>query len=104
MESGVGYVKKNFLRGLELPDGLDALNTAARQWVNAIANIRTHGETHKQPVELFAVEKQQLKPLPPIPPDTGITDTVRANNRFRIVLDTNHYSVPSLYASQELIA
>jgi transposase len=88
VESGVGYVKKNFLHGLELPPGLDALNTAARQWVNTIANIRTHGETHKQPVELFAVEKQQLKPLPPIPPETGITDTVRANNRFRIVLDT----------------
>jgi transposase len=103
VESGVGYVKKNFLHGLELPPGLDALNTAARQWVNTIANIRTHGETHKQPVELFVVEKQQLKPLPPIPPETGITDTVRANNRFRIVLDTNHYSVPSLYASQRLV-
>ena len=103
VESGVGYVKKNFLHGLELPHGLDALNTAARQWMNTIANVRIHGETHKEPVELFALEKQQLKPLPPIPADTGITDTVRANNRFRIVVDTNRYSVPSLYASQRLV-
>jgi len=103
VESGVGYVKKNFLNGLVLPHGLDALNTAARQWLNTIANVRIHGETHKQPVELFALEKQQLQPLPAIPADTGITDTVRANNRFRVVLDTNRYSVPSLYASQRVV-
>ncbi len=70
--------------------------------MDTIANVRIHGETHKQPVELFALEKQQLQPLPSIPADTGITDTVRANNRFRVVLDTNRYSVPSLYASQRL--
>src|SRR5271166_6468224 len=103
VESGVGYVKKNFLHGLVLPHGLDVLNTAARQWLDTIANVRIHGETHKQPVDLFALEKQQLRPLPPIPADTGITDTVRANNRFRVVLDTNRYSVPSLYASQRLV-
>jgi hypothetical protein len=103
VESGVGYVKKNFLNGLELPHGLDVLNAAARHWMNTIANVRVHGETHKQPIELFALEKQQLKPLPAIPADTAITDTVRANNRFRIVLDTNRYSVPSLYASQRLV-
>jgi hypothetical protein len=103
VESGVGYVKKNFLNGLVLPHGLDALNSAARQWMDTIANVRIHGETHKQPVELFALEKQQLQPLPSIPADTGITDTVRANNRFRVVLDTNRYSVPSLYASQRVV-
>ena len=70
---------------------------------NSIATWRDHGETHKQPSELFALEKQQLQPLPPVPADTGITDTVRANNRFRVVLDTNRYSVPSLYASQRLV-
>ena len=42
------------------------------------------------------------KPLPPLPPDTGVTYTVRANSRFRIRLDTNRYSVPSRYASQLL--
>jgi transposase len=102
VESGVGYVKKNFLHGLELPHGLDALNGAARQWMDTIANIRIHGETRKQPVELFALEKPHLKALPPLPADTGVTDTVRANNRFRIRLDTNRYSVPSRYASQRL--
>ena len=31
VENAVGYVKKNFLAGLELPGSLAALNTAARQ-------------------------------------------------------------------------
>ena len=102
VESGVGYVKKNFLHGLELPPGLDALNAAVRQWMDTIANVRIHGETRKKPVELFATEKPHLKPLPPLPPDTGVTYTLRANSRFRIRLDTNRYSVPSRYASQLL--
>jgi hypothetical protein len=102
VESGVGYVKKNFLNGLELPPGLDALNAAVRQWLDSIANLRIHGETRKQPVELFALEKPHLKPLPSLPADTGVTHTVRANRRFRIRLDTNRYSAPSRYASQLL--
>jgi transposase len=102
VESGVGYVKKNFLHGLELPHGLDALNAAVRDWMDSIANVRIHGETRKQPLELFAVEKAHLKALPPLPADTGVTHTVRVNSRFRIRLDTNRYSVPSRYASQRL--
>ena len=103
VESGVGYVKKNFLAGLELPSSLVALNTAARQWMETIANVRIHRETHKEPLELFASEKPHLRALPPLPADTGVIGPVRANNRFRIVLDTNRYSVPSLYASQRLM-
>ena len=102
VESGVGYVKKNFLHGLELPHGLDVLNAAVRDWMDSIANVRIHGETRKQPLELFEREKAHLKPLPPLPADTGVTDTVRANSRFRIRLDTNRYSVPSRYASQRV--
>jgi len=102
VESGVGYVEKNFLNGLELPPGLDALNAAARQWLDGIANVRIHGETREKPVELFAVEKAHLKALPSLPADTAITDIVRVNSRFRIRVDTNRYSVPSRYASQRL--
>jgi hypothetical protein len=103
VESGVGYVKKNFLDGLQLPPGLNALNTAARHWMDTVANIRIHGETHKQPSELFALEKPHLNALPPLPPDTGVIRTVPTSSRFRVVLDTNRYSVPSLYASQSLL-
>jgi len=102
VENGVGYIKKNFLAGLELPGSLGALNAGARQWMDSVANVRIHGETRKQPAELFALEKRQLRALTPLAPDTGIARTVRVTNRCRVVFDTNRYSVPSLYASQQL--
>lgn len=102
VENGVGYVKKNFLAGLELPPSLGALNTAARHWMDSTANVRIHGETRKPPAELFLIEKAHLKALTPLPPDTGIVRTVRVTNRCRVVFDTNRYSVPSLFASQQL--
>ena len=74
---------------------LEALNAAARHWLDQIANVRLHGETHQRPIDRFGLEKPQLKPLPPLPADTGVIRTVRANSRFRVTLDTNHYSVPS---------
>jgi transposase len=103
VENFVGYIKKNFLAGLELPGSLAALNTAGRQWLDTVANVRLHAETRESPAERFAAhEKPALRPLPPLPPDTSVTRTVRVTNRCRIVLDTNRYSVPSLYASRQL--
>lgn len=101
VENGVGYVKKNFLNGLKIQD-FSAINPAAHCWMESIANIRIHGETKKQPVELFLEEKSLLGPLPELPNDIGTVCSVRASNRFRVSFDTNRYSVPSEYASQRL--
>jgi DNA replication protein DnaC len=95
-------VKKNFLAGLDIPPGLEAMNTAARHWMESIANVRIHAETRQTPLALFAVEKPALRPLPPEGADTSVTRLVRVSNRCRVTLDTNRYSVPSLYASQRL--
>jgi len=101
VENGVGYVKKNFLNGLDIPD-FSAVNPAARHWLDRIANVRVHGETHEQPIVRFESEKKALQPLPAQPYDVSIIHTVRASNRFRVVLDTNRYSVPAEYASTPL--
>jgi transposase len=98
VESGVGYVKKNLLNGLEIPD-FSALNPAARVWLDTIANVRIHGETHKRPVDLFAEEQPRLQPGPVHPYDIGTVLTVRASSRFRVSYDANRYSVPAQYAS-----
>ncbi len=102
VENGVGYVKKNFLAGLELPNSVSAMNTAARHWLDATANVRDHRETRQQPAALFLIEKPALRPLPAVPADTSVTRLVRVTNRCRVVLDTNRYSVPSRHASQRL--
>ena len=59
VEAGVGYVKKNFLAGLDIPD-FRALNPAARHWLDTVANVRTHGETHQRPLDLFALEREPV--------------------------------------------
>lgn len=102
VENGVGYVKKNFLNGLDIPD-FSAVNPAARHWLASIANVRLHGETHEKPCDRFQTERPALSPLPAMPYDVGVVQPVRASNRFRVTLDTNRYSVPSEYASTRLI-
>ena len=95
-------MKKNFLAGLDIPD-IRALNPAARHWLDSVANVRNHGETHKRPLDLFALERDQLRPLPRAPLRHRAPCTPwRASNRFRVTFDTNRYSVPAEYASQRL--
>jgi transposase len=98
VENSVGYVKKNFLNGLELTE-FNALNPAAQLWLDTVANVRIHGETHRRPLDLFKEEQAQLKPLNPMPYDIARIASVRASKQFRVTLETNHYSVPAEYAS-----
>jgi len=97
VENAVAYVKKNFLAGRELTS-LDALNGDVRQWLDTIANVRVHGTTHRQPLELFAAEKAALRPLPILPYDVAAIRPARANSQFRVIVETNRYSVPAVHA------
>ncbi len=101
VESGVGYVKKNFLRGLELTE-FGAIQAAAQFWLDTIANVRIHGETQRRPADLLAQERPHLQPLNPHPYDIAQTTSSVATSQFRITLDTNRYSVPSAYAHRRL--
>jgi transposase len=101
VENAVGYVKKNFLAGLDIPD-FSALAPACRNWLDAIANVRIHGQTRQKPLDLFQKEKPFLNPLPANPFDVASVSQIRASSQFRITLDTNHYSVPAEYASTRL--
>lgn len=101
VENGVGYVKKNFLSGLELPS-FEALNPAAIQWLRTVANVRLHGETRRKPIEMFEEEKLKLKALPLLSYDAAVLKPVNADACCRVVFEANRYSVPHLYASQKL--
>jgi transposase len=101
VENAVGYVKKNFLAGLDIPD-FSALNPAARHWLDTVANVRLHGETREKPTDLWSKERPHLSPLPTHPFDIATVSQVRASRQFRITLDTNRYSVPAHLAGQAL--
>ncbi len=99
VERGVGYVKTNFLNGLELPE-FAALNPAVQVWLETVANVRLHRETQRRPVDLWREELTHLSAVNPRPFDVGRVISLRANRQFRVTLDTNHYSVPARYAGQ----
>lgn len=101
VENGVGYVKKNLLAGLELPD-FAAMQPAALAWLGTVANVRIHRETHRRPIEHFEDERAHLLPLNPVGFDLARVCLVRATKQFRVPLDSNHYTVPSRYAGQRL--
>jgi hypothetical protein len=101
VESGVGYVKKNFLRGLELTE-FGAVQAAAQLWLDTIANVRIHGETQRRPADLLVQERPHLQPLNPHPYDIAQTTSSAGSSQFRITLDTNRYSVPAAYAHRRL--
>jgi transposase len=62
VESGVGYVRKNFLCGREA-DGLEDLRRQAAAWCAQVANVRIHGTTHRSVMEAWQEEKPHLQPL-----------------------------------------
>jgi len=101
VENAVGYIKKNFLAGAELPDFV-AINPAARIWLDTVANCRIHGETRSKPAEQLITELPHLQPLPLHPYDIATITSVRVSPQFRVALDSNRYSVPARLAGQRL--
>ena len=51
-------------------------------WLDTVANVRIHGETHTKPLDLFAQEKPLLRPLPALPYDCAV---VRPTSRQRLL-------------------
>jgi len=103
VENAVKYIKENFLRGLELPPW-PALNPAGRHWLETIANVRIHRETHQTPLDLFTGDQLKLTPVSVLPYDTALVRPLRVNSRFRVVWETNRYSVPAHWAGTSLTA
>lgn len=74
---------------------------AGQQWLAEVANVRIHGATHRVPQEVFAQEDQPvLNPVNPRPYDVARPASVRASRQFRVVLETNKYSVPAQHAGR----
>jgi transposase len=64
IESGVGYVKKNALKGRTFTT-LEEENHFLRQWEETVADTRLHGTTRQQVGKVFReVERPTLLPLP----------------------------------------
>ena len=94
VESGVKYVKRNFLPGRSFHD-LEDFNAQLVGWLAEVADVRVHGTTHERPIERFAREAGVLAH------GAGQPSFLQAMVRERIVaddwlvaIDANRYSVP----------
>jgi len=101
VESGIKFVKSNFINGLEL-SSLAAVQVAGNQWRDEVANCRNHRTTNKRPIDLFKEEKPLLIPLAKTPYDEAVAKRLIANKQFQFSFDSNRYSVPAKYASTKL--
>jgi transposase len=94
VESGVKYLKRNFLAGRSFVDLADAREQWAH-WNATVADARVHGTTHQAPLARFADEASHLLPRAARP---GFKLEARfpriVADDFLVSLDTNRYSVP----------
>ena len=103
VESGVGYLRTAFFAGRD-PAPLPALQAALRDWLVNEANVRLHGATGKRPADVFAAEeKPRIRPLPPVPHECCAQKQTVADSRFRVLVETNRYSVPAQFASRHVV-
>ncbi|MCM8594250.1 MAG: IS21 family transposase [Candidatus Accumulibacter sp.] len=93
VESGVKYVKGNFLPLKTFRDLVD-LNAQARLWVLEEAGLRRHGTTGEAPLSRFEVERAVLSPLPAIAPDLGVWKQASVHRDGHLQFDRAFYSVP----------
>ncbi len=94
VESGVKYIKRNFVPGRQFRD-LEDFNGQLVAWQQEVADVRVHGTTHQRPIDRFADEASALMPA------TGHRSFLQALVRERVVaedwlvaIDANRYSVP----------
>lgn len=102
VESGVKYVKRNFLPLRAFRDLADA-NRQAREWVLGPAGNRIHGTTYEKPLTRFAeTERYLLRPLPPIPPELATWAKLKVHGDCHVQFEKCRYSVPYRLVRQML--
>jgi transposase len=93
VESGVKYIKNNFLPTREFMHLLD-MNRQVQQWVMQEAGERTHGSTYEKPLTLYKMEHEHLMALPDVVPDSYTWAKVKVHSDLHIQFQQNLYSVP----------
>lgn len=102
IESGIKYLKRNFLAGRRFRD-LDDLNQELEKWLVEVADTRIHGTTFVQPIQRFPQEQSNLIPLARARPwNPDLRDTRIVANDGRVSYETNRYPVPLTLANQEV--
>jgi transposase len=102
VESGVKYVKKNFVP-LRIFRNLCDANQQLVKWNLETAGNRIHGTTREKPLTLFTqTESLLLKSLPDNPPELATWEKVKVHGDCHVMYLKCRYSAPYKLVKQEL--
>lgn len=101
VESGIKYLKNNFLPLREFRDLADA-NRQLQDWTLKGAGNRVHGSTKAQPFARFGIEKPLLKPLPDVAPELAVWAKAKVHRDTHLQFEKCLYSVPFKLIGQQL--
>jgi len=102
VESGVKYLKRNFLPGRSFVDDVD-LNEQISQWTDTVADVRIHGTTHQRPIDRFSQERDHLIVTAAQPSfRVGMPSIRIVADDYLVSFRTNRYSVPFRLIGQEV--
>ena len=100
IESGIKYIKKNFLAGRRFRD-LDDLNRQLEEWLLNVADVRVHGTTGVRPIDRFPQEKLlDLRHVAPYRLESPIRRHVGTD--ARVAFKANRYYVPWHLAGRQV--
>jgi hypothetical protein len=103
VESGIGYLRKNFLCGRDATD-LGDLRCQLQTWAEQVANRRVHGTTHKSVAEAWEQEKPHLQQVVARPVYPLMVEQIRRVSRDAFVsFGANRYSVPWQAVGKEVL-
>jgi transposase len=102
IESGVGYVKGNALKG-QVFASLEAENRHLLHWETSVADVRIHGTIRQQVGKLFAeVERPALQPLPAAGFPFFQEGQRKVHRDGHIEVAKAYYAVPPQYLGREV--
>jgi transposase len=94
VESGVKYIKRNFLPLRQFRSVADA-NRQLNAWVLGQAGNRIHGTTKQKPLSVFAqTERHMLRPLPDVAPELATWTKVKVHGNCHVQFEKTYYSAP----------
>lgn len=102
VESGVKYVKNNFIPLRDFRNYIPEANRQLKAWILETAGNRIHGTTHQKPLTLFESERHLLKPLPDSPPEIAVWHRVVVHGDCHVSYLKCRYSAPYKLARQTL--
>lgn len=104
VESGVKYVKNNFIPLRTFKNFADA-NAQLLHWNETTARIRIHGTTRRAPKELFErYERAQLIPLNPERFEISVWKYLKVSADIHVQFDYAYYSVPYALRGEQVWA